>query len=153
MDKHSSFIRFSDVFSGSNVPVENKESKIKRIRPVIRNYKVRSQQSTHAFFPENEENIYTATPRIPDWNIHILWKLVNRNFQERVKQWGCSLHLHKGAVFIIKTDCQITNWIQLAYTTWIYWNLSTCSHWSGTWIAWQTTKGKSKAFVQGIAWS
>ena len=40
-----------------------------------------------AFFPWIRRNIYTTTLWIPDWNISILWKLVNRNFQkERVKR-------------------------------------------------------------------
>ena len=46
------------------------------------------------FSPENEE-ISTPPPRgFIDWNISILGKLVNRNFQkERVKEVGCLFHL------------------------------------------------------------
>lgn len=45
------------------------------------------------FFPYNEEISRAATPRIPDWNISILSKSVNRNFQEEgVKEVGW-LHL------------------------------------------------------------
>ena len=48
-------------------------------------------------FPWKRRNICAVTPWIPDWNISILWKLVNRNFQnfqkERVKEVGCLFHL------------------------------------------------------------
>jgi hypothetical protein len=44
---------------------------------------------TPGFFPENKEICYTATLLFPDWNICILWKLVNRKLQkERVKEVG-----------------------------------------------------------------
>jgi hypothetical protein len=39
------------------------------------------------------ENIFTAIPLIPDWNIFTLRKSVNQNFQrERVKEVGCLLN-------------------------------------------------------------
>ncbi len=37
---------------------------------------------TPGFFREKRRNICTATLRISDWNISILRKLVNRNFQK-----------------------------------------------------------------------
>ena len=38
--------------------------------------------------------MYATTLWIVNWNISILWKLVNRNFQkERIKEVGCLLHL------------------------------------------------------------
>jgi len=49
---------------------------------------------TPSFSPEKRKNICAATLWIPDRNISILLKLVNRNFQkERVKEVGCLLHL------------------------------------------------------------
>ena len=47
-----------------------------------------------SFFPWRRRNIFTATLRVVDWNIYILWKLVNRNFRkERVNEVGYLLHL------------------------------------------------------------
>jgi hypothetical protein len=49
---------------------------------------------TPGFFPEKRRNICTATLWIVDWNISILRKSVNRNFQNgRVKEVGCLFHL------------------------------------------------------------
>jgi len=45
------------------------------------------------FFPCKRGNIFALSLRIPDWNIQILWELVNRNLRkERVKKVGSLFH-------------------------------------------------------------